>query len=79
MGGSNGGLLMGVEFTQHSELWGAVDIQVPLLDMLRYEQIAAGSSWVGEYGSVSNPDERRSWPPFLPTTICGAAFNILRR
>jgi prolyl oligopeptidase len=31
---------------------------VPLLDMLRFEQIAAGASWVGEYGSVSNPDER---------------------
>jgi prolyl oligopeptidase len=58
MGGSNGGLLMGVEFTQRPQLWGAVDIQVPLLDMLRYEQIAAGSSWVGEYGSVSVPEER---------------------
>jgi prolyl oligopeptidase len=57
-GGSNGGLLMGVEFTQHPELWNAVDIQVPLLDMLRFESIAAGSSWVGEYGSVSNPQER---------------------
>ena len=57
-GGSNGGLLMGVELTQHPELWSAVDIQVPLLDMLRFEQIAAGASWVGEYGSVSNPDER---------------------
>jgi prolyl oligopeptidase len=59
MGGSNGGLLMGVEFIQHPELWRAVDIQVPLLDMLRYEQIAAGSSWVAEYGSVSVPEERR--------------------
>jgi prolyl oligopeptidase len=57
-GGSNGGLLMGVQFIQHPELWGAVDMQVPLLDMLGYEHIAAGSSWVGEYGSVSNPDER---------------------
>jgi prolyl oligopeptidase len=56
-GGSNGGLLMGVEFTQHPELWHAVDIQVPLLDMLRFESIAAGTSWVGEYGSVSNPEE----------------------
>jgi prolyl oligopeptidase len=56
-GGSNGGLLMGVEFNQHPELWNAVDIQVPLLDMIRYEKIAAGSSWVGEYGSVSNPEE----------------------
>ena len=49
---------MGVEFTQHPEWWTAVDIQVPLLDMLRYEQIEAGSSWVGEYGSVSIPVER---------------------
>ena len=57
-GGSNGGLLMGVQFIQHPELWGAVDMQVPLLDMLGYEHIAAGSSWVGEYGSVSNPEER---------------------
>lgn len=58
MGGSNGGLLMGVEMIQHPDLFAAVDMQVPLLDMLRYEHIAAGSSWVGEYGSVSNPAER---------------------
>jgi prolyl oligopeptidase len=57
-GGSNGGLLMGVEFTQRPELWNAVDIQVPLLDMLRFEKIAAGPSWVGEYGTVANPKER---------------------
>ncbi len=57
-GGSNGGLLMGVEFNQHPDLWHAVVIQVPLLDMLRFEQLGAGASWVGEYGSVSNPDER---------------------
>ena len=57
-GGSNGGLLMGVEFTQHPELWHAVDIAVPLLDMLRFEQIAAGASWVGEYGTVTDPVQR---------------------
>ena len=57
-GGSNGGLLMGVEFNQHPDLWKAVTIQVPLLDMIRYEQIAAGASWVDEYGSVANPTER---------------------
>ena len=58
MGGSNGGLLMGVEMTQHPELWHAVVIAVPLLDMERFEQIAAGPSWVGEYGSMSHPAER---------------------
>ncbi|MDE8343408.1 MAG: prolyl oligopeptidase family serine peptidase [Acidocella sp.] len=57
-GGSNGGLLMGVEFTQHPDLFHAVVIEVPLLDMLRYETIEAGASWVGEYGSVANPAER---------------------
>jgi prolyl oligopeptidase len=57
-GGSNGGLLMGVEMTQHPGMWNAVDIAVPLLDMLGFEHIAAGASWVGEYGSVSNPQER---------------------
>jgi prolyl oligopeptidase len=57
-GGSNGGLLMGVEFNQHPDLWSAVYMQVPLLDMLRFEQIAAGSSWVDEYGTVDKPEER---------------------
>jgi prolyl oligopeptidase len=57
-GGSNGGLLMGVEFNQHPDMWKAVTIQVPLLDMIRYEQIAAGASWVDEYGSVGVPEER---------------------
>ena len=60
---------MGVEFNQHPELWRAVDIQVPLLDMLRFEQIAAGASWVGEYGSVVEPGRGRSWPRSRPTTI----------
>jgi prolyl oligopeptidase len=26
--------------------------------MLRYEKIEAGASWTGEYGSVSNPEQR---------------------
>ncbi len=58
LGGSNGGLLMGVEFTQHPEAWEAVIIQIPLLDMLSYEHLSAGASWVGEYGSVTVPEER---------------------
>jgi len=58
IGGSNGGLLMGVEFTQHPEMWNAVVIEVPLLDMLGFEHLSAGASWVGEYGSASVPAER---------------------
>ncbi|NNH69524.1 S9 family peptidase [Nocardia uniformis] len=57
-GASNGGLLVGVQLTQRPQLWNAVDIAVPLLDMVRYEQIAAGASWVDEYGTVDDPAQR---------------------
>ncbi|NVK54572.1 MAG: S9 family peptidase [Alteromonadaceae bacterium] len=57
-GGSNGGLLMGVMLTQRPDLWNAVIVQVPLLDMLRFHLLLAGASWVGEYGSPDVPKER---------------------
>ena len=57
-GGSNGGLLMGVMLTQRPDLWNAVIVQVPLLDMLRFHLLLAGASWVGEYGSPEVPEER---------------------
>ena len=53
-GRSNGGLLMGVMFTQRPDLFKAVAIGVPLLDMQRYHKLLAGASWVGEYG---DPDD----------------------
>jgi prolyl oligopeptidase len=56
-GGSNGGLLMGVMLTQRPDLFNAVICQVPLLDMLRYDKLLAGASWVGEYGSPADPAE----------------------
>lgn len=57
MGGSNGGLLMGVEFTQRPDLYNAVVCLVPLLDMKRYDKLLAGASWVAEYGDPDVPDE----------------------
>lgn len=57
-GGSNGGLLMGVMLTQRPDLFRAVVVQVPLLDMLRYHKLLAGASWVDEYGSPDVPEER---------------------
>jgi len=61
-GGSNGGLLMGVELTEHPELWRAVVISVPLLDMIRISKIAAGASWQGEYGDVNtDPAAKAFW------------------
>ncbi len=65
-GGSNGGLLMGVEFTQHPELFTAVVIEVPLLDMIRIGKIAAGASWQGEYGDVADPAVMAFWQKISP-------------
>ena len=56
-GGSNGGLLMGVMFTQRPDLFNAVICSVPLLDMIRYHKLLAGASWVGEYGNPEDPVE----------------------
>ncbi len=58
MGGSNGGLLMGVMYTQRPDLFKAIVCQVPLLDMLRFNQLLAGASWMDEYGDPSVPEER---------------------
>jgi prolyl oligopeptidase len=58
-GGSNGGLLTGVMYTQRPDLFGAVISQVPLLDMLRFQLLLAGASWQDEYGFPDeNADER---------------------
>jgi len=55
-GGSNGGLLTGVMLTQRPDLWGAVVVQVPLLDMKRFNRLLAGASWMGEYGDPDTDD-----------------------
>lgn len=55
MGGSNGGLLMGVSMTQHPELYNAVVCESALLDMIRYTQMPPGASWIGEYGDPADP------------------------
>lgn len=56
-GGSNGGLLVGVAFTQRPDLYNAVVCAVPLLDMQRYNKLLAGASWMGEYGNPDIPEE----------------------
>jgi len=57
VGGSNGGLLMGVMLTRYPELFGAIVCQVPLLDMRRYHLLLAGASWMAEYGDPDDPDD----------------------
>jgi prolyl oligopeptidase len=65
-GGSNGGLLMGAMLTQRPELFRAVVIQVPLLDMLRYERFLIARLWIPEYGSAADPEQFRWLRAYSP-------------
>lgn len=56
-GRSNGGLLMGNMIAGYPHLFGAISCGVPLLDMQRYTQLAAGHSWIAEYGDPEVPGD----------------------
>jgi prolyl oligopeptidase len=66
-GGSNGGLLMGAVLTQRPDLFRAVVVQVPLLDMLRYHLFLIARLWIPEYGSPDEPEQfgwLRAYSPY---------------
>lgn len=56
-GGSNGGLLMGAAITQRPDLCRAVQIAVPLLDMVRFHRFLIARLWIPEYGDPDNAEE----------------------
>lgn len=74
-GGSNGGLLTGVTMTQRPDLFGAVIVAVPLLDMMRYHTMLAGASWMGEYGDPEKADERAWIAKYSPYQNVRAEVN----
>ena len=66
-GGSNGGLLMGAALTQRPELFRAVVVRVPLLDMLRYHRSLIARLWIPEYGSAEDAEQfawLRAYSPY---------------
>jgi prolyl oligopeptidase len=65
-GGSNGGLLMGAELTQHPDLFGAVVSYVGIYDMLRVELQPNGAFNVTEFGTVKEDDQFRALYAYSP-------------
>lgn len=65
-GGSNGGLLMGAELTQHPDLFGAVVSHVGIYDMLRVELQPNGAFNVTEFGTVKEDDQFRALYAYSP-------------
>jgi len=57
LGRSNGGLLTGNMLTRYPETFGAIISAVPLLDMLRYDQLSRGASWQAEFGASESVDD----------------------
>jgi prolyl oligopeptidase len=56
-GGSNGGLLTGAVMVQRPDLCKAVLCEVPLLDMIRYQNFLIARFWVPEYGSSEDSSQ----------------------
>jgi prolyl oligopeptidase len=66
MGGSNGGLMMGAEITQHPQLARAVVSAVGIYDMVRAELDPNGSFNTTEYGTVKDPAQFKALYAYSP-------------
>ena len=65
-GGSNAGLLVAAAMTQRPELFRAVLCIAPLLDMVRFEALGAGSRWREEYGTAENEQDLQALLAYSP-------------
>jgi prolyl oligopeptidase len=65
-GGSASGFLAAAAILERPDLFGAALIDIPVLDMLRYEKFTAGGQWVQEFGSVENAEEFKALYSYSP-------------
>jgi prolyl oligopeptidase len=76
LGGSNGGLLMGAELTQHPQMFRAVVSLVGIYDMMRVELDPNGAFNTTEFGSTKDPDQFKALLAYSPYhhVVPGASY-----
>lgn len=65
-GSSAGGAVVGAALVQRPELLGAVVLDYPVLDMLRYDRFTGARRWRSEYGTIEDPAEFRALLAYSP-------------
>jgi dienelactone hydrolase len=66
-GGSLSGLVAAAAVQQHPETFGAALIDIPVLDLLRYERVTGAAAWIDDLGSAADPAQfaaLRALPPY---------------
>jgi prolyl oligopeptidase len=65
-GGSLSGPLAGAAIQQRPDLFGAAVIDIPVLDLLRFDQFTGGAYWQPELGSPADPQEFQALRAYSP-------------
>jgi prolyl oligopeptidase len=63
---SAGGVVAGAAVNQHPESFGALVLDYPLLDMLRYHRFTGARAWQHEYGTVDDPEDFAALRAYSP-------------
>ena len=65
-GGSLSASLAGAAIEQRPDLFGASIIDIPVVDLLRYDKFTGGAYWAAELGSPANPEEFKALYSYSP-------------
>lgn len=81
-GGSVSGVVAAAAVVQRPALFGAAVIDIPALDMVRYDRHTGAASWIPEFGSTASPVEfkaLRALSPYhnLDSSVCYPPMLVL--
>ena len=65
-GGSASGAVVGAAMVQHPELFAAITLDYPALDMVRLDQFTGGRQWRSEFGSTEIKEEFEALLAYSP-------------